>query len=593
MASTETLVVLIGLVLMASSGHANSESNSSCALDLYSGFASQASNCLCVDGEDMFGERLGVLLNCINGIVELSPEFCLTSYNSSTTNETLVGGMCPFIQLQRGDLMINPNMDYADITAESCGPANRTGTLCGRCDDGFSVAITDPWSFRCISNDECKPVNCFLYLLAELGPLTVMFVFVFMFGINAAAPYTSGYVTLAQIVPLYTLNVLAKVYRRPQPVYGIVKFLLSLYSMWSLDVFSLFIPPLCCMRNVSNMTVIALEYIGAVYPLLLVLGSYLILKLHQWNVKPIVLMTWPIRVCLQFMRIEVSSMSLLTTFCTFVSLAFVKISIISLLLLSSEDIHTESGVFVKNVVLYDGTMSTWGPEHLPHAVVAIFFLVVFLILPCLVLILYPLCNIHGRLSGRYVQYSSAFMEMFYGHFKDGTEGSRDYRLLGGMQFIFKFLLFFCILVGPTKINEQSNFTVLQIGTMLWAFLIIVLQPYKKQNHSKFEAAIMIYISITTSVGIFMNIDENDAAQYTFFTLLFLPSLVAIVTSGLVMLLPKLQQCRRCPPRKASVPMEIIRNTRSNELSELFIDDRVSMYVPVTILQENDLQLIET
>ena len=492
--------------------------------------------------------------------------------------------------------MINPNMDYADITAESCGLANRTGTLCGRCDDGFSVAITDPWSFRCISNDECKPINCFLYLLAELGPLTVMFVFVYMFGINVAAPYTFGYVTIAQIVPLYTLNVLKGVIDRP-PVYNLVKFLLSLYSMWSLDVFSLFIPPLCCMRNVSNMTVIALKYIGAVYPLFLVLGSYLILKLHRWNVKPIVLMTWPIRVCLQFMRIEVSSTSLLTTFCTFVSLAFVKMSIVSLQLLSSEDIRTESGVFVENVLLYDGSLPTWGPEHLPHAVVAIFVLVVFLFLPCLVLILYPLCNIQRHLSGRicsarYVQYCSAFMEVFYGHFKDGTGGSRDYRFFGGMQFIFKFMLFFSILFGPTKINEQSNYFVVQIGTMLWALLIIVLQPYKNENHAKFQAAILLYLGMAISVGIYAVIGVNTTAGLIFFLLWFSPPLAVIVISGLVILAPRLQQCsfcrRRRTPRKASVPMEIVRSVRSNELSERFIDDRLAMYAPVPTVQENEI-----
>ena len=536
----------------------------------------QGNNCVYTDETYLFGESLGWLLNCVNGSVKLYSKFCVTSYNTSTTHEILVGGICPFMLLQRRNVIINPKMDYADITAQSCGLANRTGTLCGRCDDGFSVAITDPWSFRCISNDECKPINCFLYLLAELGPLTVMFVFVYMFGINVAAPYTFGYVTFAQIVPLYTLNILQGAIDTP-PVYNLVKFLLSLYSMWSLDVFSLFIPPLCCMRNVSNMTVIALKYIGAVYPLFLVLGSYLILKLHRWNVKPIVLMTWPIR--------EVSSTSLLTTFCTFVSLAFVKMSIVSLQLLSYEDIRTESGEFVENVLLYDGTMSTWGPEHLPHAVVAIFILVVFLFIPCLVLILYPLCNIQRYLSGRvcsarYVQYFSAFMEVFYGHFKDGTGGSRDYRFFGGMQFIFKFLLFFSILFGPTKINEQSNYFVVQIGTILWALFIIVLQPYKNENHAKFQAALLLYLSMAISVGIYTFISINRAAQLIFFLLWFSPPLAVIVISGLVILVPKLQRrsfCRRRTPRKASVPMEIIANNCSYELSERCTEDRVATF----------------
>ena len=232
-------------------------------------------------------------------------------------------------------------------------------------------------------------------------------------------------------------------------------------------------------------------------------------------------------------------------------------------------------------------MRPWGPEHLPHTVVAIFFLVVFLFLPCLVLILYPLCNIRRHLSGRicsarYVQYFSACMEVFYGYFKDGTGGTRDYRFFGGMQFIFKFLLFFCVLFGPTKINEQPNYFLFQIGAMLWALLIIVVQPYKNENHAKFQAAVLLYLSMAISVGIYTFISVNRAAQLIFFLLWFSPPLAAIVISGLVLLIPKLQQCSFCAPRKASVPMEIITNDCSYELSEVSTEDRLATYVYTSV-----------
>ena len=121
---------------------------------------------------------------------------------------------------------------------------------------------------------------------------------------------------------------------------------------------------------------------------------------------------------------------------TFESLAFVKGWF---QLLCSEDIHNETGELVGTVLLYDGSIAFWGPEHLLHAVITIFVLVVLLSL-CLLLILYPLCNIQRFLIGRgcsarHVQYISALMEVFYGHFKDGTGGSRDYRFLAGMHFI--------------------------------------------------------------------------------------------------------------------------------------------------------------
>lgn len=547
--------------------------------------APQSDSCMCNDSTKVFGETLGGLLDCLNGAVVLYPKYCVTSLNDSASGVgLLVGGMCPYIQLQRDNVALDPHADYATITARSCGTANRTGTLCGKCANGTSVAVTDAWSFRCVSDEECKPLNCFVYFFAEFGSLTLMFAFVYLFGINVASPYTSGYVTLAQIVPLYALNIL-RASRDYTALNSFVKFLLSLYSIWSLEVFTMFIPPLCCRKNISNMEVISLKYFGAIYPLLLVLGSYLLLKLQQWHVRPVVFVLWPLRACFRLIKIERDSTTLLTTFCTFVSLAFVKIFIISLMLLSNVDLKTESGEVVGTVLLYDGTIELWGREHLPHGIGAIVVLVAFFFLPCLALILYPLCNGQKYLSqlgcsARYIQYISAFMEVFYGHFKDGTGESRDYRCFGGLQFIFKFVLFFSILFGPTKINEDSNFIVLQVGTTLWGLLILVLQPYKKQKHAQFQGTLMLYISMIMSVAIYTNLAPLDKGpQYTFFALLFLPALSAIVV-GLVLLVKRLRCCKSRRHRKGSRPVspELIRSVRSQELSERFIDDRMCTYV---------------
>ena len=527
---------------------------------------------MCDDTNELYGERPGGVLDCVSGAVLLYSEFCVTSYNATNGSELLVGGMCPCVHLLRErTVLLDPYLNYAGITEQSCGVANRTGTLCGKCVEGFSVSITDPWSFRCVRSDQCESINCFLYALAEFGPPTVMFLFVYLLGINVAAPYTFGYVTFAQIIPFYTTNLLWPTIGIPA-LNAIVKVLLSMYSIWTLEIFTLFIPPLCCAKNISNMNVIALKYVGAVYPLFLVSGTYLLLKLQQWNIKPVVIMTWPVRSCLQLMRIETNPSSLLTTFCTFVSLAFVKISIVSLRLLSSQDLTLANGEVVGKVLLYDGSLEFWGPEHKSHGIVAILVLLFFFLLPCLTVTLYPICNIPRYLSGRgsvtrYVQYMTAFMEVFYGHFKDGTGGSRDFRFLGGMQFIFKFILFLAILVGPTKINEDPNTTVLVIGTMVWGAIIFLLQPYKNNNHTKFEAGMMLYISLTITLGIYTNTAvTNTISQLIFFVLLFLPSQAVIVVSCAIVFVPKLRRCyRSCLPIKIFAPPEITQNVTTTDL----------------------------
>ena len=97
------------------------------------------------------------------------------------------------------------------------------------------------------------------------------------------------------------------------------------------------------------------------------------------------------------------------------------------------------------VFFYDATMDYFDPEHLPYAMLAIAIAVVFLVLPLMLVFLYPTGLLHNGLQVLCLfpqaQTLITFMKVYTVHFKDGTEGNEDYRYFAGGQLLFTLLSF--------------------------------------------------------------------------------------------------------------------------------------------------------
>ena len=68
-----------------------------------------------------------------------------------------------------------------------------------------------------------------------------------------------------------------------------VSILISIYNIFNLQFFQSFFPPLCISEEMTNMEVLALRYVVALYPLLLILIIYALVCLYDRNFKPLVL----------------------------------------------------------------------------------------------------------------------------------------------------------------------------------------------------------------------------------------------------------------------------------------------------------------
>ena len=131
-----------------------------------------------------------------------------------------------------------------------------------------------------------------LVLFPGTVPNNCHYFVVVIFHIKATSPPLSALVFMSQII-VYTvrLDVHFHMYienEAPRFLHVALKVLLVLCGIWSLDFFRAVIPPFCVSSNIKTVHALALEYVVAFYPICLILITYVCIKLHDNNFRPVV-----------------------------------------------------------------------------------------------------------------------------------------------------------------------------------------------------------------------------------------------------------------------------------------------------------------
>ena len=328
-----------------------------------------------------------------------------------------------------------------------CGSLHRKGPLCGKCEDGFGPAL---YSYTL----ECKKcwghgLGWLLYITLAVIPTTVLYIIVVVFHVSATSPPLHAFVFSCHIV-VYTFRTQPDLYLLTANElkgfsHRMLKVMLALCGFWNLDFFRSIVHPFCVSRNMKNLHAFALEYTEAFYPLILILITYICIKLHDHNFRPVVLLWKPFHRCFVcFRRNWDSEASVINAFATFLLLSFAKILSVSFTLLYGVRVKlvNRNGTLSSYplVLYYDSTVEYFNDDHLPLAVVSVCVLLIFIAFPIVLLILYPTrifrkCIRCCRFRRWHALHT--FMEAFQGHYKDGTNGTRDFRIVSAVYFIFR------------------------------------------------------------------------------------------------------------------------------------------------------------
>ena len=519
-----------------------------------------------------FSCKNGTVNNCIEGLPDRAVKchqhqwksslligYCMT-YDSNAS-EVYVGE-CPYelrlkpLQNWHFDLPCN----LSAVNDSICAPLNRTGKLCANCIVGYGPGVFS-FDFNCY---KCAgPYHGWgLYLFLEFSLLTLFFCFIVCFRIKATAASMNAFVLLAhflvgavastEVTFKYSLNDISKPW---------VKLLQLCYGTWNLDILRSVIPPFCVSEKITNTHVLALQYISASYPLLLIAITYTCIHLHDNNFRPIVWLWTPFHKCLARCRRQCNpKASIIDAFATFLLLSYSKLLFVSAQLMVSTAVHsynvTNPSVTTATYYLWDPTTKLFHDKHYQFAIIAIIVFSTFIALPPLLLILYPTKTFQKCLGYGKCQWYTlrTFVDNFQGCYKDGTQGTRDCRYFAGLYFILRVAVF----ISHTILMPSYILSWMVPGVIILAaaLCLTAFRPYKEDKFNVIDSIFLTLIATNAFFIGYIPYAENSKTIRAFYiTILTIASIPMIylgiyVTYFILVRTKALQKCRDCVFRAA-------------------------------------------
>ena len=247
----------------------------------------------------------------------------------------------------------------------------------------------------------------------------------------------------------------------------------------------------------STLQVLALDYVVAVYPLLLTVLTYLLVELHNRNCYLVVWLWKLFHGCFTRLRRQWDiQTSLIEAFASFLLLSYVKFLSVSFDFLVSVNLYNVHGESMEPYLYFDGTVEYFGKQHLPYAILAIVVLSIFNILPLLLLCLYPFHCFQRVLNACKLRCQAlhVLMDAFQGCYKNGTNGTRDCRFFSAIHLLVRISVFIAMAVSLSTSAVVAVFMVGVIFT-LFAILLAVVQPYKSPIYNAIDTVLALNVAL--------------------------------------------------------------------------------------------------
>ena len=434
---------------------------------------------------------------------------CMSYSDNSDSDEVLVGA-CPYLCTDKIYNEISQRKNLSNICNRD-SQQNRKGQMCGQCLENHSPS---PYSYtlKCADCSNYKH-NWIKYMLMAYLPLTIFYLIVLFFRLNALSASMNAFIFFSQIMTCPALMSVISTYSNyynesdDMKIFDIVslsKGLSALLGIWNLDFFRMVYDPFCLHPNMTTIQIMSLEYAIAVYPLLLIILTYLLIKIHEHF--ELVRFLWK-PVAWLFTRINDqwrASNSLIEVFATFILLSYVKIINTSFDILMPVQAHNVTGKVVGLYLYYNGSMEYFGNDHLPYAVLAIFMFVTFNLVPLLLLCLYPCrcfqsCLNCCRLNSQVLR---TFMDAFQGCYKFEPYDCRYWAA---------FYLLLRIAALTIFAFTQSWHFMLVIGILLIPVIVTtaVIRPYRETAYNVVDIVLLLAFVLLCFTNIAISLSTFD------------------------------------------------------------------------------------
>ena len=431
-------------------------------------------------------------------IAYLNPQFW-AGYIDLEQKEMLMTSDCPkdYCIDTRVELPANSSHEALDTLVCS---HHRTGDVCGKCQNGYYVYINSP-SYHCGSCDDTLSQHGYLILIvSKYLPLTLMMCFIIFFDISLVDGPLNSFILFSQIVGALQIYAAGKIRLSSGFASILINILKCLYGIWNLQFFEFLLPSFCVFKHNNSMVSILAEYTPAFYLLLLCFVIFFVLPwiFHVCAQSRVsVIRNCALKVERIFIRVRHRwsvANSVVHGLTTFLVLSYARITLTTFKFLSLVTLYGSGGQdshYSKRVVWYDGTMSYFGHEHFPYAIIAIFMFIIFVLIPPLLLLSYPLLPvlmtrlrvedywIVRKLITNPLSKCVPIFDAFQSCYKD------EYRFFAGLLFVYRIIALGIQGLLPT--TTASIYIWMQLFFLSILLLHCICQPYKQKWHNVIEA----------------------------------------------------------------------------------------------------------
>lgn len=469
-------------------------------------------------------------------LIMVSRGLCVTWDEESQRAEA---SYCLFIPCKadhtKRSYTIPTNISGAELNQRTCGGYHRRDIHCQKCIDGHGPALF----YDGVMCADCSKHRHFwiLNLLFQLSCVAITYLVVILLQIKGTSCPFNITITYSQL-SVNILMISSRLHNKLVCRFGqkFAVMVLTIFGVLNLDFFNFLIPPLCIHPSARPIDVLLLDYVIAISPFIFTVFCYLCITLHDRNCHNGVLyfLSSPLKRCFQLHTNWNPKETILNTFATFLLCGYTKLLFVSVNLLVGVRSYNSLGEAVPNstVLLYDPTIRFLHSKHIPYVVVALSIIFTFILVPPLLLLLYP-----TRIFRKCLQYCGfqnwgilhMVMDIYQGWYKDGTEGMGDYRPFSALYMLLRIGIGCTFIVILYTDNDGVRLDhIFGIIHILLGLFYYTARPYKKKWMNNADGFLLVF------TGVILLLTDYHGHAYI---------LVAIIASAVLALVYLYAMCK--------------------------------------------------
>ena len=490
------------------------------------------------------GNELDGYVKCYQDMLKVDVRLgcCMTLFN----NNSVVAGICrhAFTSNITSRVYSSVPDDPAQLDSKFCAPYNRRGFLCGECIDGYG-----PSPFYSDFCANCSDLNLVaaicLYLFLTLFPTTLFFFIVLVFHLNVTTGPLLGYILFCQahvitLADQFYLISSIELYL-PSPLLFIFHSSLFLSGIWSLKFFQFIAPPICISSKMTGIHVQMLSFITPIFLLFLFVITYFIMDCNMQHTARLPRSVKLISTYFTKLKHKINANnSVIHAFATFIFLSMAGIIYETFAMTAGNSVHNVNGSIAITLLYRDPTIISNSDVHLLYMICPLVLLFLLVLCPSLLLCIYP-TRVYERLS-RHVSprkrlVFKIFAESFQSCFKDGLDGTFDYRMIPSaiilISVLFATLLSYVPIALPISLGDLdgNNNIIVRFFCVSLSLIISFLQPCKSfiMNRSlSFHTTLLGFLGILLGMWIENVILNTKAVAIAFAILPVFPHTVIMM-----------------------------------------------------------------